>query len=844
MVMLMVSREFAAYAAFPEDEIFRTTAQTTSRRVGAYFFYWFWYPDQPDDPETYMAFHPPGLTVEDTTFHNEPYAIPYQGGTYNDAYYSSAWYGANQHPQRWWEWQFRDMAEAELDFAVLNSWDGAEFFYPHLRMESVAPYLRAALESLGNPLQLTLYDDTVSEGLQWNKSNGRWPPDEYPCDYIANPRSCPDTYRMPLSNEPNFHYFLDKLAAFYPYLDRGHWATLDGRSVDAGGRLLIFMGQPWYFRDFTLNGVHYGARLMCRIKKYMMEQFDIPSPFLLPSGDWGAWEGSADPWLASAHHCSEVGISIAGDPYILDGWSAYGMALGGPGVPHGAFVASYTTDQTHTMAYLGPGRDDKTPLLNVIAYSGPYGGEGPNNRAGGYNARWWSVEGEGLADYCPDGRCQDRYYYQSWSFAISHQPVPELVVIESWNELFEGSAVSKITTYVGPDLMCGQGPPCPPLYFIENPYHESPWSPWFWIFRTRDIIREWRGGAPPPYYEVDDPQNIPGWSSDQGALGQWFYGERFHYVQENADVNPVEWVLPLPQDGLYDVYAYWPYVQGATEDAHYTIRHARGEASVRIDQSRYWDAGGWAFLGRYPFRAGSSHRIFLSSQVENPKGRYVVADAVRLVYHEAWTPPYLEPQAFLPVVFKAVSQRAGGIVPLTPLPGQPYPKPESDMEAVLPTPASVGLQNYPVPTPSPWPTPRPSPTPTPGPTPPPPDLLPPLSQVQALPAFHHVPAFWVTWTAEDPGGAGVARIQVQVRDGVEGPWGEWLPYAGPFAFFEGAQHGHTYYFRSRATDWAGNIESWPQNPDYDTFTTVDLLPPTSRVSPLPPYSRASFTVSW
>jgi hypothetical protein len=89
----------------------------------------------------------------------------------------------------------------------------------------------------------------------------------------------------------------------------------------------------------------------------------------------------------------------------------------------------------------------------------------------------------------------------------------------------------------------------------------------------------------------------------------------------------------------------------------------------------------------------------------------------------------------------------------------------------------------------------------------------------------------------------VARIHVQARDG-QGEWWDWQPYAGPFDYFDQAEDGHTYYFRSRATDWAGNVEGWPSNPGYDTFATVDLTPPTSAVDELPPYSTPSFTVSW
>ena len=34
------------------------------------------------------------------------------------------------------------------------------------------------------------------------------------------------------------------------------------------------------------------------------------------------------------------------------------------------------------------------------------------------------------------------------------------------------------------------------------------------------------------------------------------------------------------------------------------------------------------------------------------------------------------------------------------------------------------------------------------------------------------------------------------------------------------EHGHTYYFRSRATDKVGNRESWPTQPQ--AYTTIDL----------------------
>ncbi len=804
-----------ASAAAPEEaSVEEAVAAGAGRRVGAYFFYWYVLPDQTEilPVDRYMAFVPPGVSAKDLTTHLFPYQIPYQGGTYNAAYYNST-------DRRWWEWQFRDMAEAGLDFAVLNSWDGTTFTRPEARIENIGRYINAALDTLGRPLQVALYDDTISEVYQWNlRVRGSLPPAE------CMPPTAPgcEQYRMPLSDSANWQYFYDKMDAFYGAVNRVHWATLDGRRVDQGGRVLILMHQgEGYFRDIVGGGTRYAARLFCSMKKHWMERFAGPPPFLLPNGTWGLW-GAGDPALQQPARCSSVGIEVPGDPYIIDGWSAYGMANGGvctnPAYP-GVCLFPYTTDACRTTAYIGPGVDLFLGST-TCAYSGPYGGEGPNYRPY-YNARWWSLEGETLG-YCDDGRCQDRFYFQSWSIVAAAEPPVDLVVIESWNELAEGSSIGKLVNYVAPDLMLGGGPPVPPLTFIQNPYHESPWSPWFWIFRSRDLIAQWRGEVPGIAVPVDDPDLLPGWSRDQGNLGRWFYGSGFHYALENAASAPVSWMALLPQDGYYDVYAYWPQVLGATEEAPYTVHHALGASVVHIDQSRYWDAGGWAFLGRYPFRGGGLYgRVVLSNQVQNPQGRYVLADAVRFVYRAPWVRPALPPRTFLAVVLKNRRLSAAGWDAAPPAAASPPSRPDG----------------YPVPTI----VPPPSPTPSPSPTPPPPDCTPPQSRVTHLPAFVNQVGFWVSWTSSDEG-AGVARIQVQARDGAAGPWQDWLPYAGDMALYEPAVEGHTYYFRSRAVDWAGNVESWPLLPD--ASTTVDLSPPTSQVEALAPYQRAAFLVRW
>ena len=121
------------------------------------------------------------------------------------------------------------------------------------------------------------------------------------------------------------------------------------------------------------------------------------------------------------------------------------------------------------------------------------------------------------------------------------------------------------------------------------------------------------------------------------------------------------------------------------------------------------------------------------------------------------------------------------------------------------------------------------------------DAIAPTSTVQGLPAQSPGP-FTVRWSGTDTGGAGLKDYDVQVKDGANGAWTNWL--AGTTAgnaSYPGIG-GHTYYFRSRARDNAFNTEAWPAS--YDAMTTVESLPPQTGVNTLPEYSRNGLEVRW
>ncbi|MBM3135623.1 MAG: hypothetical protein FJZ89_10175 [Chloroflexi bacterium] len=109
------------------------------------------------------------------------------------------------------------------------------------------------------------------------------------------------------------------------------------------------------------------------------------------------------------------------------------------------------------------------------------------------------------------------------------------------------------------------------------------------------------------------------------------------------------------------------------------------------------------------------------------------------------------------------------------------------------------------------------------------EALPPVVRVQPLPAYSPgLNGITVRWPGGyDPGGSGIRSYDVQYRDGLAGAWTDWLlDVSHTEARFPGSL-GHTYYFRVRATDKAGNVSAYA--PHGDTYTTLYTYRLTGRV---------------
>src|SRR2546425_808855 len=105
------------------------------------------------------------------------------------------------------------------------------------------------------------------------------------------------------------------------------------------------------------------------------------------------------------------------------------------------------------------------------------------------------------------------------------------------------------------------------------------------------------------------------------------------------------------------------------------------------------------------------------------------------------------------------------------------------------------------------------------------DTIAPASHTLALPTYEASLAFTVYWGPQFDS-PDIASYRIQSRDN-GGAWTDsgTFPVGTTSAVFTG-QDGHTYEFRSMATDRAGNAEAPPSPPNTnDSWTVVDVLPP-------------------
>jgi len=295
----------------------------------------------------------------------------------------------------WYAQELRDMQLAGVQIVLPVSWGDHPF--PWFRTRWLLRLVEAN-RTLDPPLKIGLFDDTTSEVCEYR-------------DYADNGRLDNSSYfgtgpALDLRQAISGFFFYDrKIRPFFQTIPQEMWATHDGRPVEEGGRPLIVVYGSWGMTHLEKAGELWRA-----VKEAFARDFhDSRGQPITP------WIILEDSWFTQA--------ALEGEPSletVADGRYVWGSALLGPRVRewHG-----------YTVASVGPGFDDRK-------LKGEKGGR--------EQPRWITPGGEAGG---PDA-------FLSASLAMV-PPHTNLLLIETWNELWEGTSVER----AGYPDMAGQAVP-------------------------------------------------------------------------------------------------------------------------------------------------------------------------------------------------------------------------------------------------------------------------------------------------------------------------------------------------------------------------------------------------
>ncbi len=134
-------------------------------------------------------------------------------------------------------------------------------------------------------------------------------------------------------------------------------------------------------------------------------------------------------------------------------------------------------------------------------------------------------------------------------------------------------------------------------------------------------------GAPPKIKrdnsDADYFRTSGEWATSTTALEK--NGKNYLTASGATVATSATWNLAVPEDGLYEVCVRYPQGAELAVDAPFTVIHAGGETTVRVDQRT--KGGRWVKLGDYKISAGEG-QVSLSTAIGD-KTQSVAADAVK-----------------------------------------------------------------------------------------------------------------------------------------------------------------------------------------------------------------------
>jgi PKD repeat protein/predicted glutamine amidotransferase len=138
---------------------------------------------------------------------------------------------------------------------------------------------------------------------------------------------------------------------------------------------------------------------------------------------------------------------------------------------------------------------------------------------------------------------------------------------------------------------------------------------------TEDLIED-NGG--------NNFETVGTWGISTKYPGYW--GDNYQWNRAGSGNDRATWHLNISQPGNYKVFAWWTSSSGRASNAPYTINHAFGSTTVRVDQRI--NGGQWNELGEFYFEVGE-YTVFVTDDTDGD----LIADGVKITYVNDQIPP-------------------------------------------------------------------------------------------------------------------------------------------------------------------------------------------------------------
>lgn len=163
---------------------------------------------------------------------------------------------------------------------------------------------------------------------------------------------------------------------------------------------------------------------------------------------------------------------------------------------------------------------------------------------------------------------------------------------------------------------------------VPGATHTDPGPCWDWDYfmsLVNDSVSVLVDDETPGRFHASGNWDLSAWNAQR-------FGDAYHFTVGRPDQDSAFYKIPVPLDGDYDLYAWFPGHPLYSSRTRVVVWQADEEGPglravpVYLDQR---EGGGWALVGRFPLRAGDDWIVQISRATDSPG--FIIADAVMIV---------------------------------------------------------------------------------------------------------------------------------------------------------------------------------------------------------------------